>query len=99
MEPLARNPKNSNFKSAPFRTQNFIPFIDFIQPKTTVSIQICLDSREISVSKQIWLKIQSSPFFKRFIGFINILEWILIQLLKFPSAPFRTKFQGKVVYD
>ena len=57
-----------------------------LETQYTVSVQICLDSREISVSKQIWLKNQSSPFSKWFMGFVNILEWIVIQIEKFPKS-------------
>ena len=48
-------------------------------------MQICLDSREISVSKEIWLKNQSSPFSKQFMGFFNLLKCITIKLYKFPK--------------
>ena len=65
------------------KIQSFIRNIELIKTKTSVSVQICLDSREISVSKQIRLKNQSSPFSKRFLGFVHIFEWILIQPYKF----------------
>ena len=43
----------------------------------------CLDFRKISVSRQIWLKIQTPLFLKLFMGFVHHLNWMIIKHFKF----------------
>ena len=60
--------------------------MDFIATQSNIFSSNLLDSHEISVSKQIWLKKQSSLFSKQFLGFLHLFKWILIKLFKFPKS-------------
>ena len=60
--------------------------MEFTQLGSTVSVQLCLDFSKNSVLEQNSLKNQTSPFSKRFMGFVHLLEWTPIKLGKFPKS-------------
>ena len=59
------------------------PLLSLSNMRSCVSVQNCLDFQKISVSRQIWLKIQTTLFSKQFLGFVHLFDWILINLSKF----------------
>ena len=69
---------SGEIKDTSQKSKFWCPLWNLSQLRATILVQICLDSREILVSKQIWLKNQSSPSLKRFLGFFHIFEWIQI---------------------
>ena len=56
------------------------PLYGFSQLRSWVLAQNCLDFHEISFFWQIWLKIQSPPFSKWFMGFVHHIEGMSIIL-------------------
>ena len=62
------------------------PLFSLPLPRIRVSVQNFLDFRKISVSRQIWLKIQTPLFLKQFLGFVHHFEWIVINLFKFQDS-------------
>ena len=75
---LARLGEDKIFKS---KFQILIPLIDFIAvKKLSFSSKLPRFSKN-SISRQVWLKIQTPLFSKWFLGFFHLFEWKLIQLL------------------
>ena len=70
------------FKS---KLQNFIPFMEFITVWNHSFISIFTGFQQKLSSEQNLLKNQTSLFSKRFLGFVHLLEWIPIKLVKFPK--------------
>ena len=72
-------------KGLKYKIQFFIPIMEFISSWTHSFISTLLDFSKNSVLEENWLKNQTSSFFKRFIGFVNIIEWIPIKIGKIPK--------------
>ena len=62
------------------------PLFSLSQPSNWVSVLNCLVFQKISISKQIWLKTQTPLFWKWFLGFVHLFEWMLIKISKFPKS-------------
>jgi hypothetical protein len=65
------------------KLKDFIHFIEFIASHKMSFSSNYLDFRKISNFRQIWMKIETPPFSKIFMGFVREFEWIILKLSKF----------------